>query len=217
MCQEPTELLSIGCFTRLILILKFRFDTWIPNIQLADMLTKGNFTRDEWNNLLHLFNISHFSSTYCAKNSSLISCTQNDGEKDAGTRGWSQRCGKTEIYSDELVFSCSEKFLIREKSDCMLKSGDTHSFGESWKQGKKKFEIRRNVEFSSEAARCTPWRVDGHSNGETCRNQRGVRGEDLSESETWSFQEEAVLEKPIACQKATGNPMHPVHQTAREV
>ena len=29
------------------------------------MLTKGNFTRDEWNNLLHLFNISHFSSTCC--------------------------------------------------------------------------------------------------------------------------------------------------------
>ena len=26
--------------------------------QLADILTKGNFTRDEWNNLLHLFNIS---------------------------------------------------------------------------------------------------------------------------------------------------------------
>ena len=25
--------------------------------QLADILTKGNFTRDEWNNLLHLFNI----------------------------------------------------------------------------------------------------------------------------------------------------------------
>ena len=29
--------------------------------QLADFLTKGNFTRDEWNNLLHLFNISHFN------------------------------------------------------------------------------------------------------------------------------------------------------------
>ena len=29
--------------------------------QLADMLTKGNFTRDEWNHLLNLFNISHFS------------------------------------------------------------------------------------------------------------------------------------------------------------
>ena len=33
--------------------------------QLADILTKGNFTRDEWNHLLNLFNISHFSSTSC--------------------------------------------------------------------------------------------------------------------------------------------------------
>ena len=30
--------------------------------QLADILTKGNFTRDEWNHLLCFFNISHFSS-----------------------------------------------------------------------------------------------------------------------------------------------------------
>ena len=35
--------------------------------QLADMLTKGNFTRDEWNRLLCLFNISHFSSTVCSE------------------------------------------------------------------------------------------------------------------------------------------------------
>ena len=33
--------------------------------QLADILTKGNVTRDEWNHLLILFNISHFSSTAC--------------------------------------------------------------------------------------------------------------------------------------------------------
>ena len=39
--------------------------------QLADILTKGNFTRDEWNHLLTLFNISHFSST---------SCIASDGE-----------------------------------------------------------------------------------------------------------------------------------------
>ena len=44
--------------------------------QLADILTKSNFTRDECNNLLQLFNISHFSSTCCAKNSSLISCPE---------------------------------------------------------------------------------------------------------------------------------------------
>ena len=34
--------------------------------QLAGILTKGNFTRDEWNHLLSLFNISHFSSTVCS-------------------------------------------------------------------------------------------------------------------------------------------------------
>ena len=31
--------------------------------QLTDILTKGNFTRDEWNLLLTLYNISHLSST----------------------------------------------------------------------------------------------------------------------------------------------------------
>ena len=33
--------------------------------QLADILTKRNFTRDEWNHLLCLFNNSQFSSTAC--------------------------------------------------------------------------------------------------------------------------------------------------------
>ena len=33
--------------------------------QLVDILTKGNFTRDEWTHLLNLFNITHFSSTAC--------------------------------------------------------------------------------------------------------------------------------------------------------
>ena len=34
--------------------------------QLADILTKGSFTRDEWNHLLSLFNISQFSSSVCS-------------------------------------------------------------------------------------------------------------------------------------------------------
>ena len=43
--------------------------------QLADILTKNIFTRDEWN-FLHLFNTSHFSSICCAKNASMISCSK---------------------------------------------------------------------------------------------------------------------------------------------
>ena len=35
--------------------------------QLADILTKGNFTLDEWNHLLCLVNISNFSSINCSE------------------------------------------------------------------------------------------------------------------------------------------------------
>ena len=42
--------------------------------QIVDILTKGNFTRDEWNNLVNLFHIGHFSSLHCTKSFSLISC-----------------------------------------------------------------------------------------------------------------------------------------------
>ena len=34
--------------------------------QIADILTKGNFTRHEWNHLLCLFNLRHFSPTVCS-------------------------------------------------------------------------------------------------------------------------------------------------------
>ena len=39
-------------------------DTKNPTRRHAD---QGNFTRDEWNHLLCLFNISHFSSTDCSE------------------------------------------------------------------------------------------------------------------------------------------------------
>ena len=85
MCQEPTELLWIGCLTELILILKIQIRYIDTKHQLSDILTASNFTRGEWDDLLHLFNISHFSSTCCAKGSSLISCPWKDGEEDART------------------------------------------------------------------------------------------------------------------------------------
>ena len=75
MFRGPTELLWIGCWTVLIWTQKFKSVTLTPKHLLADMLTKGNFTYDECNNLLHLLTISHFSSTCCTKNFSLISCS----------------------------------------------------------------------------------------------------------------------------------------------
>ena len=49
--------------------------------QIADILTKGKFTRDAWNILLLLFNITHFSSLCCAKNISMISCTKRRAKR----------------------------------------------------------------------------------------------------------------------------------------
>ena len=123
--------------------------------QLADILTKGTFTRDKWNNFLHLFNISHFSSTCCAEKFQLDNLHQKDGEEGAGTEGRRKNCGKIKTYSCELVFNCSGKFPIHETSDYILRSGETH------KQDEKKFETCRSAEFSSETERCIPWRADG--------------------------------------------------------
>ena len=51
--------------------------------QLADMLTKGNFTCDEWNHLLCLFNIKHFSSTVCSEG--MAKRTQQDSGEERVT------------------------------------------------------------------------------------------------------------------------------------
>ena len=49
-------------FDRINLVPKIQIKYIDTKNQFADILTKGNFTRDEWNHLLCLFNISHFSS-----------------------------------------------------------------------------------------------------------------------------------------------------------
>ena len=67
MFPEPTELRLIGCSIESIWVPKFQIKNIDTKNQLADILTKGNFTRDEWNHLLCLFNISHFSSTVCSE------------------------------------------------------------------------------------------------------------------------------------------------------
>ena len=69
--------------------------------QLADILTKGNFTRDEWNNLLHLFTISHFSSLCCSQNFSVTSCTKTRAKRmqEQGIR--EQDRGKVKADDDE--------------------------------------------------------------------------------------------------------------------
>ena len=83
--------------------------------QIADIMTKGNFTRDEWNNLLHLFNIGHFSSLRCTKNFSLTNCIAK------ARRIQEQKEGERVV---SIFFSRCDMFLCRIKSDCIEKSGE---------------------------------------------------------------------------------------------
>ena len=79
--------------------------------QLADILTNGNFTRDEWNHLLCLFNISHFSSTNCSEVMSRR--TQKDSDEERVTAkskpmmNLVSRC--SERTPDVLASTASEK------------------------------------------------------------------------------------------------------------
>ena len=58
----------VWLFDRINLVPHIQIRYIDTKLHLADMLTEWNFTRDDWNNLFHLFNISHFSSTRCTKN-----------------------------------------------------------------------------------------------------------------------------------------------------
>ena len=67
--------------------------------QLADILTKGNFTRDEWRHLLCLFNISHFSS---------INCSEVMSKRTQKNSGEERVTAKSEPMMN-LVSRCSER------------------------------------------------------------------------------------------------------------
>ena len=60
-------------FDRINLEPKIRIKHVDPKHQLADMLTRKSFTRDEWNHLLRLFNIMSFSMFSCSHFSNVLS------------------------------------------------------------------------------------------------------------------------------------------------
>ena len=98
--------------------------------QLADILTKGNFTRDEWNNLLHLFNISHFRSTCCAENSSVISCPKTMAKRMQELKEEARIVAKSKSTAMNLsshvpTSSSSAKSPIASKSSGILKATET--------------------------------------------------------------------------------------------
>ena len=76
----------IGCLIELIWIPKIQIKYIDTKNQLADILTKESFTRDEWNHLLCLFNISHFSSAVCF--AVMAKRSQKDSGEERVTAKW---------------------------------------------------------------------------------------------------------------------------------
>ena len=70
-----------------------------PKNQLADIVTKGNFTLDTWSHLLCLFNISHFSSFMCSE------VMSKRTQKDSGE----ERVTASSKPMLNLVSRCSER------------------------------------------------------------------------------------------------------------
>ena len=99
MFPGPTELRLIGFSIESIWTHKSKSSTSTPKTNLSTILTKGNLTRDEWNHLLCLFNISHYSS---AESSEVMS---KRTQKDSGE----ERVTAKSKPMMNLVARCSER------------------------------------------------------------------------------------------------------------
>ena len=79
--------------------------------QATDLLRKNNFTRDEWNNLLQLWNIRHFSSVCCPHNFSSASCPNTMAKRMQQGHGEERIVTKSkptlnQVSKTEASFSC---------------------------------------------------------------------------------------------------------------
>ena len=86
--------------------------------QLADILTKRNFTRDEWNHLLCLFNISHFSSINSLK--TMSKRTQEDAGEDrvtAKSKPMMNLVSRYSVRDPNVLASTASESLVKTKSE----------------------------------------------------------------------------------------------------
>ena len=195
-----------GLFDRINLDSKNQIRYIDTKHQFADILTKGNFTRDEWNNLLHLFNISHFSSTCCGKNSSLTSCAKTMAKR------MQEQKGKERIVAESKSTAMNLCSRVPTSSSSAKSPIASISPRMPIATGKLESRMRRNSKSdatSSSQVRLQDAYLSGlmdTAKGKLVATKEESRDVDLSESETWSFQEEAVTGRPIAFQTATGKP-----------
>ena len=151
--------------------------------QLADILTKGNFTRDEWNHLLCLFNVIHVSSTECSE--VMLKRTQKDSGEERVT-------AKSKSMMN-LVSRCSERTRNVLPSTASESPGKTrHESQNPLSPQAEKYERTWRPVVCAHSSSYSEWNID------KCRSvRRKSPGEQWSRRETveargtkWNFDEE---------------------------
>ena len=124
--------------------------------QLADMFIKGNFTRDEWNNLLHLFYNQPVQ----------LSLLCSEFQLHLLPKRWRRRCKnkkeKTGMWQNQSPQHWTWLPLSRQVPHPWTtplrrkpRGYSKHLQRETWREGKKKFKTWRSVEFSRKAETAT--------------------------------------------------------------
>ena len=123
--------------------------------QLADILTKGTFTRDEWNHFLNLVDISHFSSTACTGMAKRAQQESGEGRVTAKSRPMMNLTARTPSFVSSSTSSSpgrtsygyqdpERSFLIDDRtgqpvetsrSDCLHKDYGRSWSSQEWKSG----------------------------------------------------------------------------------
>ena len=127
--------------------------------QLADILTIGNFGRDEWNNLPRLFNISHFSSTCCAKNSSLISRSKTMANRVQEQKKEERIVAKSRPTAMNLSSSVPASSSSAKKPITSSNPGKLTPAGKTASRTRRNSKPDEAPSSQVKLERCIPWRV----------------------------------------------------------
>ena len=188
--------------------------------QLADMLTRGSFTRDEWDHLLRLLNISNFSSLRCTRNFSLISCNTVPKKEFRNKKE-----GERVVSKSRPVMNVSSSLFATSSSAASspIASKSPGMSGASGKPGS-----RMNLEASSlDAASTSQLRLkDAHLGGlkeeqqGNLTHEREQISEESDDSVPWYHkpvaQTDEACGKPLAGETAESSPVIQKSQNNKE-
>ena len=161
-------------FDRISLDPKIQIKYIDTKTQLAEMLTKGNFTRDEWNNLLCLCAISHFSSTNCFELMSKKNAKRFRWRKSHSKVETADEFGLATQRNDSLIVPPStasespgktkheSQFLLISRTEQHQKTG--RPVEDAYSSNYTEWNVDKTWSFSSVEI----WWIDGSWNMATC-------------------------------------------------